>query len=467
MEKHYLYDGLTLVAETNAIGNTLATYHYGQRRQLAETRNTTNSYYLADALGTNVAITNQDGSIQNRMDYDVWGNLNQETASSESPFGFTGYIRDDEIDLYYANARYYDSFTGRFLREDPLNGDVNTPPSLHRYLYGYANPTAFIDPTGNANDTSHYYEALLIGQLVGLNEGQRLAYAIGAQIADEFSHHDAIENSLNYVISQFLFPLPYEAVVKNNCGNHALCDVRPREVRRAVTDYTMNVAQNYAEIGTADHTNTDSYFHIVKDTLGTDDEYLHSPVIGHLFEWKNTDKSFLYHESKRIKAFKARARLLYMHAVKQGTNKEDEEQFEINLNKMIISLDKQNNKLHEKFKEYRPHGKLFNYQDFIKDVDEFDMMRAQLNQYGISDPNPTESNDLNTNIDAFLMNFSHRQLREIALEIDPKISVHLHRLDKKYLAAFVSAKFDYAQKKSQNFVYNRVIRKNGEGDIVN
>ncbi|MFK8011106.1 MAG: transglutaminase domain-containing protein, partial [Marinicellaceae bacterium] len=30
-EKHFLYDGLTLIAETNTIGNTLARYHYGDR----------------------------------------------------------------------------------------------------------------------------------------------------------------------------------------------------------------------------------------------------------------------------------------------------------------------------------------------------------------------------------------------------------------------------------------------------
>ncbi|MGJ8663727.1 MAG: RHS repeat-associated core domain-containing protein, partial [Marinicella sp.] len=160
MEKRHLYDGLTLIADTNAIGNTLATYHYGVRRQLAETRNGQNAYYLADALGTNVAITNQDGSIQNRMDYDVWGNLNQESATSDSPFGFTGYIKDDDTELYYANARYYDSFTGRFLREDPFEGNQNMPPTLHRYLYANGNPTVYIDPTGKVSKFNEWIEFL-------------------------------------------------------------------------------------------------------------------------------------------------------------------------------------------------------------------------------------------------------------------------------------------------------------------
>jgi RHS repeat-associated protein len=159
-EKRYLYDGLSLIAETNTLGNTIARYHYGIHHQLAETRNSQSAFYLNDSLGTTVAITNQDGSIQNRMDYDVWGNLNQETATSESPFGFIGYIKDDDTDLYYANARYYDSFTGRFLREDPLQGKQNTPPSLHRYLYAYANPTVYIDPDGRETTIPDLFQRL-------------------------------------------------------------------------------------------------------------------------------------------------------------------------------------------------------------------------------------------------------------------------------------------------------------------
>ena len=152
MTKHYLYDGLTLIAQTNTIGNTIARYHYGDRYQLAETRNNINSYYHVDSMGTNVAVTNQGGSIQARYEYDAYGNV----LSQENPglvtktFGFTGYQEDDDTGLYYANARYYDSNTGRFLREDPQDGNTSQPPSLHRYLYANANPNFYTDPTGEA-----------------------------------------------------------------------------------------------------------------------------------------------------------------------------------------------------------------------------------------------------------------------------------------------------------------------------
>ena len=54
--------------------------------------------------------------------------------------------------LYYAKARYYDPELGLFLTEDPFQGEVNNPPSLHRYLYAYQNPTVWVDPTGEQNE---------------------------------------------------------------------------------------------------------------------------------------------------------------------------------------------------------------------------------------------------------------------------------------------------------------------------
>jgi hypothetical protein len=42
----------------------------------------------------------------------------------------------------------HDGDNQSFLSEDPFAGVADTPPSLHRYLYAYSNPTVFVDPTG-------------------------------------------------------------------------------------------------------------------------------------------------------------------------------------------------------------------------------------------------------------------------------------------------------------------------------
>jgi RHS repeat-associated protein len=71
-------------------------------------------------------------------------------GSSWNRFAFTGYEEDTETNLLYAKARFYDPDTGRFLSHDAWEGDRMMPPSLHKYLYVYQNPTVWWDPTGNS-----------------------------------------------------------------------------------------------------------------------------------------------------------------------------------------------------------------------------------------------------------------------------------------------------------------------------
>ena len=72
---------------------------------------------------------------------------------------FTGHETDENTGLIYMGARFYDPDTARFLKKDTYLGQSNTPPSLHRYLYAYSNPTFYIDPTGHApvlDETGQY-----------------------------------------------------------------------------------------------------------------------------------------------------------------------------------------------------------------------------------------------------------------------------------------------------------------------
>ena len=214
MEKQYLYDGLTLIAQTNVIGNTIARYHYGDRYQLAENRNNVNSYFHVDSLGTNVAVTDVNGGIQSRYEYDAFGNVITQAGSSEQPFGFTGYQKDEETGLYYANARYYDSSNGRFLREDPFDGSINTPPSLHRYLYANANPTVFIDPTGEITICGGFFtcvetDDILSGVQSTLNNNEsalkgNLQSLEAESTRDNFTNEDVAINAGSRLVTEFM-----------------------------------------------------------------------------------------------------------------------------------------------------------------------------------------------------------------------------------------------------------------------
>jgi RHS repeat-associated protein len=157
--KHSLYDGIQLLAEyqLNAEGTpTLdATYQFYQgsllgRRALSEDNptNNTQTYYHTDALSSVLATSKLDGTLAARYDYDAWGNELNNTGTSDNPLGYTGHQMDRDIGLIYANARYLDPDTGRFLSFDPFAGYDDKPISLHRYLYAYQNPMFYTDRNG-------------------------------------------------------------------------------------------------------------------------------------------------------------------------------------------------------------------------------------------------------------------------------------------------------------------------------
>lgn len=146
----YVYDGQSVLTQFDENGETLAKYDYGADQLLSLAhRDQGRQFYLFDALGSVANLTRTDGSIQARYQYDAWGKLRKQSGDSWNSFAFTGHERDKESGLYYLKARFYDPDTGRFLSQDSYLGETDTPPSLHRYLYAYGNPTVYWDPDGH------------------------------------------------------------------------------------------------------------------------------------------------------------------------------------------------------------------------------------------------------------------------------------------------------------------------------
>ena len=70
-----------------------------------------------------------------------------------------------ETGLYYVNARYYNSTTGRFITEDTYIGKYYDPLSLNRYTYCHNNPLRYTDPSGHG--LFSFLAKGVIGALVG------------------------------------------------------------------------------------------------------------------------------------------------------------------------------------------------------------------------------------------------------------------------------------------------------------
>jgi RHS repeat-associated protein len=68
----------------------------------------------------------------------------------DNPIQFTGYYSDGDVfEHYYARARYYDPYTGRFLSRDPADFEYDKVPiAINRYLYCGNYPLGYVDPSG-------------------------------------------------------------------------------------------------------------------------------------------------------------------------------------------------------------------------------------------------------------------------------------------------------------------------------
>ena len=119
--------------------------------QLVASQATTN-YYFGGKLIKNgnspVGYVGSDrvGSIGKYYPY----GQEKPSATTNGTEKFTGYVRDSETGLDYANARYLNPGTGRFLSADPYTASAgpSSPGSWNRYAYVQGDPINFKDPRG-------------------------------------------------------------------------------------------------------------------------------------------------------------------------------------------------------------------------------------------------------------------------------------------------------------------------------
>jgi RHS repeat-associated protein len=108
-------------------------------------------------------LTDKLGNLTDTSSYDAYGNA-IDPLSAE--FGYRGESFEDLTRLQYLRARYYEPSTGLFLGVDPFEGDVNSPVSRHRYLYGNANPVSYADPSGMFPTLGELMESIQIQTLL-------------------------------------------------------------------------------------------------------------------------------------------------------------------------------------------------------------------------------------------------------------------------------------------------------------
>lgn len=128
-----------------------------------ETANPQESYLTADHLGSPRVITDKTGNVISRRDFMPFGEElgagvgTRSTTLKYAASGvdsvrkrYTGYEKDTETDLDFAEARMYQNKHGRFTAVDPLmaSASPSDPQTFNRYSHTGNNPINRTDPMG-------------------------------------------------------------------------------------------------------------------------------------------------------------------------------------------------------------------------------------------------------------------------------------------------------------------------------
>jgi RHS repeat-associated protein len=145
----FLYqDQLNPVAELDGDNNIISRFIYGTKINVPDYMVKDGVAYriVSDHLGSpRLVVNTETGNVVQRMDYDTWGNVIQDTNPGFQPFGFAGGIFDQHTGLVRFGKRDYDSITGRWTTRDPVKFSSG---QLNLYVYVRNNPIQYVDPLG-------------------------------------------------------------------------------------------------------------------------------------------------------------------------------------------------------------------------------------------------------------------------------------------------------------------------------
>jgi RHS repeat-associated protein len=140
--------GYAQVVEELQNGSVTKQYTYGLDL-ISQRQSSGVSFYNYDGHGSVRGLSNVSGSVTDTYSYDTFGSLIERTGSTENNYLYAGEQFDSDLGFYYNRARYLNVSTGRFISQDTFEGDLESPNSLHKYLYAENNSVNKIDPSGN------------------------------------------------------------------------------------------------------------------------------------------------------------------------------------------------------------------------------------------------------------------------------------------------------------------------------
>lgn len=214
----YLPDGYDEIEERDGANKLLQQYVYGPGIDdpIVLDRNTGGGatatgpgdqrlFYLQDAQGSVVGLTDTSGKLVEGYVYDAygrptvydagkngvidWGKNDTIRPSGSSAFGnpflFTGQRYDGETGLYYDRARYMDPVLGRFISMDPIGAWGDPAAAGNGYGYVGDSPVTGTDPSGLLDKV--WWEGFFKGLDEVLGSPSNLVLPLNAQRPSDLS----------------------------------------------------------------------------------------------------------------------------------------------------------------------------------------------------------------------------------------------------------------------------------------
>ena len=123
-------------------------------------------YVHEDIMGNTRYYTKANGQSYAELTYDAWGTPVSPNKLLNNDHGnfvyatFTGHIYDTTLDIYFAEARFYDAANRTWMSVDPIKDGLNW------YQYTYSNPVIYMDADGR-----FVFSVVAVGGILGAATG--------------------------------------------------------------------------------------------------------------------------------------------------------------------------------------------------------------------------------------------------------------------------------------------------------
>ena len=132
-------------------------------------------YVHEDVQGNTRYYTKTNGNSFAELTYDAWGMPVSPNKLLNNDHGnyvyatYTGHIFDTTLDIYFAEARFYDAQTRTWLAMDPIKDGGNW------YQYCFSNPLKYWDPLGLAPNSGYFSQLSPCDKAESLRRSRLLA----------------------------------------------------------------------------------------------------------------------------------------------------------------------------------------------------------------------------------------------------------------------------------------------------